>query len=309
MVTRTLPADPAPDILELLKSFTISLKAARRSDLTVKAYRLGITQYIEWCETQGVPVAIDRPQVQAWMVSLRERGCAPATVAARLAGVRQLSKWMANPDEGGVLDADPLVRLNAPKQDSPIVPVMTADQLKAMFKACQGTQFRDRRDEAVVRLFAETGMRVSEALGLDVTDVDLSRGLAIIRRGKGGKGRIVPFGPQTAKALDRYLRLRRSHPGASLPALFLTARLPRRLADHGLRRTLGLRAAAAGIDKFHPHMFRHTAASRWLAAGGTEGGLMAVAGWSSREMLDRYVRATAADRAADESRTLNLGDL
>jgi integrase len=178
-----------------------------------------------------------------------------------------------------------------------------------MLKACQGTEFRDRRDEAMVRLMAETGMRVSDVLGLDVTDVDLPRGLAYVRRGKGGKGRIVPFGPQTAKALDRYSRLRRTHPGADLPALFLTARLARRLADHGLRRTLGLRAAAAGIDKFHPHMFRHTAASRWLAAGGSEGGLMAVAGWSSREMLDRYVRATAAERAATESRSLNLGDL
>lgn len=308
MPTKSKPA-PLLDFPDLLESFTISLKAARRSDLTVKAYRLGITQYIEWCGAQGLPIAIERPHVQAWMVSLRDRGCAPATVAARLAGMRQLSKWMADPDEGGVLDADPLLRLNAPKQDSPIVPVLTADQLQAMFKACQGTQFRDRRDEAVVRLMSETGMRVSEALGLDLTDVDLPRGLAYIRRGKGGKGRIVPFGPQTAKTMDRYIRLRRTHSGADLPALFLTARMPRRLADHGLRRTLGLRAAAAGIDKFHPHMFRHTAASRWLSAGGSEGGLMAVAGWSSREMLDRYVRATAADRAADESRTLNLGDL
>ena len=56
-------------------------------------------------------------------------------------------------------------------------------------------------------------------------------------------------------------------------------------------------------------MLRHTAAHRWLAAGGTEGGLMAVAGWSSREMLDRYARATAAERAAAEARNLNLGDV
>ena len=91
--------------------------------------------------------------------------------------------------------------------------------------------------------------------------------------------------------------------------MFLTARQRRRLADHGLRRSLGLRAEAAGIEGFHPHVFRHTAASRWLSAGGSEGGLMAVAGWSDRAMLDRYVRATAAERAATESRNLNLGDL
>ncbi len=296
----------AIDVRELMESFFISLRAARRSEKTVKSYGLGITQYADWCETNGLPAAIDRGHVQAWMAHMNNRGLAPATVAARLAGVRQLSKWMA---EEGILDTDPLLRLNAPKQDSPITQVLTSDQLKALFRACQGTELRDRRDEAIVRLMAETGMRVSEALGLDLDDVDLPRGLAYIRSGKGGKGRIVPFGAQTAKALDRYIRLRRSHPAADLDALFVTARQRRRLADHGLRRTLGLRAADAGIDKFHPHMLRHTLAHRWLAGGGTEGGLMAVAGWSSREMLDRYGRATAAERAAAESRKLNLGDL
>lgn len=309
MVTRTQRTQPAQDMRDVLDSFFISLRAARRSEKTVKSYRLGVTQYAEWCDANGVPAAIVRAQVQTWMAHMHDRGLAPATVAARLAGVRQLSKWMADPEEGGILNADPLLRLNAPKQDSPITPVMTGDELKAIFKACQGPQFRDRRDEAIVRLMSETGMRVSEALGLDVEDIDLARGLAYIRRGKGGKGRIVPFGPQTAKAVDRYLRLRRAHPGADLKALFLTARMPRRLADHGLRRTLGARASAAGIDKFHPHMFRHTAAHRWLAAGGSEGGLMAVAGWSSREMLDRYAKATQAERAAAEARNLNLGDL
>ena len=65
----------------------------------------------------------------------------------------------------------------------------------------------------------------------------------------------------------------------------------------------------AGLKGFHPHVLRHTAASRWLSAGGTEGGLMAIAGWSSRDMLDRYARATASERAAAEARTLGLGEL
>lgn len=307
MATRRAAA--VSDLRELTESFVIALRAANRSEKTEKAYRLGIEQYIAWCQSNDVPVEMNRAQVQAWMVHMHERGLAPNTVAQRLAGVRQLSKWMAHPDEGAVLQSDPLLRLNAPKVDTAITPVLTDDQLKALFKACQGTEFRDRRDEALVRLMAETGARVNEVLGLDLTDVDMPRGLAYIRRGKGGKGRIVPFGPQTAKALDRYLRARRTHPGADLAALFLTARQRRRLADHGLRRTLGARAEAAGIDGFHPHVFRHTAASRWLAAGGSEGGLMAVAGWSDRAMLDRYVRATAAERAATEARGLNLGDL
>jgi integrase len=77
----------------------------------------------------------------------------------------------------------------------------------------------------------------------------------------------------------------------------------------GLDATLKHRAETAGIDGFHLHLLRHTAATRWLRAGGSEGGLMAVAGWASRSMLDRYTAASASERAAAEARGLNLGDL
>jgi len=70
-----------------------------------------------------------------------------------------------------------------------------------------------------------------------------------------------------------------------------------------------MRAARAGIDGFHPHRMRHTAAHRWLAAGGSEGGLMAVAGWTRPDMLMRYTQAQAASRAAEEARRLGLGEL
>ena len=72
---------------------------------------------------------------------------------------------------------------------------------------------------------------------------------------------------------------------------------------------LKARASSAGIEGFHPHLLRHTAATRWLRAGGSEGGLMSVAGWKTRGMLDRYTMSSAAERAATEARGLNLGDL
>ena len=78
---------------------------------------------------------------------------------------------------------------------------------------------------------------------------------------------------------------------------------------YGLHSALKYRAQLAGLPKFHPHLLRHTAASRWLAAGGSEGGLMAVAGWSTRDMIDRYTSATASERAAAEARNLGLGEI
>ena len=107
---------PELDLPELLDSFTISLRAADRADATVKAYRLGINQYIDWCRTHDLPLRLDRTQVQTWMVALHDRGAARATVASRLAGIRQLSKWLT---EEGMLDSDPLLRRTPPSPTSP----------------------------------------------------------------------------------------------------------------------------------------------------------------------------------------------
>ena len=133
--------------------------------------------------------------------------------------------------------------------------------------------------------------------------------MATVRRGKGGKGRVVPFGPQTALAVDRYLRLRVHHRLArSSPALWLGDR-GKDFTSDALHKSLRGRADAAGVPGFHPHRMRHTAAHRWLSAGGSEGGLMAMAGWTRPDMLMRYTRAQASARAAEEARGLNLGDL
>jgi integrase len=171
-----------------------------------------------------------------------------------------------------------------------------------------GRRFQDRRDDAIVRLMAETGLRASELVGLAVDDVDIKGGLVTVRNGKGAKGRVAPFGPQTAAALDRYLRMRRAHKRADTSALWVGVG-SKGFAYFGLNDTLRARAQKAGIEGFHLHLMRHTAATRWLRAGGSESGLMAVAGWSTRDMIDRYTGASASERAATESRALNLGDL
>jgi integrase len=185
---------------------------------------------------------------------------------------------------------------------------LTDDQLKRLLAACKGKDLIDRRDEAVARFMAETGARAGEVLSMTPSDVDLQRGLATVRRGKGGKGRIIPFGPQTAAALDRYMRVRRSHRLAGTGPLWLGGG-GQTFGYHGLNVALKRRAKTAGIENFHLDLMRSTAATRWLRAGGSEAGLMAVAGWSSRTMVDRYTGASAAERAAEEARGLGLGDL
>jgi integrase/recombinase XerD len=95
-----------------------------------------------------------------------------------------------------------------------------------------------------------------------------------IRRGKGGKCRVVPSGSQTAVAIDRYLRQARAgHPLASTSETLWLGDRGKPFAYDGLHKSLKLRAELAGINGFHPYRRRHSAAHRWLAAGGSEGGL------------------------------------
>jgi integrase len=154
----------------------------------------------------------------------------------------------------------------------------------------------------------ETAIRSGEVVALMVDDVDLDEFLITIRRGKGGRGRVIPIGLDTALAIERYLIIRARHPLAFSPALWLGGH-GKAYSQNGLIRSLNRRAARAGVANFRPHRLRHTAAHRWLAAGGSETGLMAMAGWTRSEMLVRYTRARASERAAEEAWRLNLGNI
>lgn len=295
-----------PDLAALLQSWELSLRAERKSQQTVKSYGDGVRRFLVWCVQNGRAPSLDRATVNAFTAALLDAGAEPSTARSRQLAVRRFSGWLA---EEGETERDELLALKAPKLDQKVIEPLTDVQLKAMIAACTGLdQMRDRRDEALIRFMVETGCRAGEVAVMALPDVNLQAGVAIVRRGKGGKGRSVPFGPQTVRAVDRYVRARRTHRLAGTDALWLGDR-GKPFSYDGLHKTLKLRATMAGIPNFHPHLLRHTAAHRWLAAGGSEGGLMAVAGWTRPDMLQRYTRARASDRAADEARRLNLGEL
>ena len=294
----------SPNLSGLIDSWHLALRADRKSAQTIDSYIRGVRLFLRWCDEQGHPPVLDRPTVRAWVAHLLDEGAEPATARARLMALKRFSAWLVEEDE---LDRDELIGLKPPKLDAKVVPRLTEQQCADLIKACTGKTFLDRRDEALLRLLLETGLRAGEAINLTLADIDLIRGVVTVHRGKGGKGRTVPIGAQTCRAIDRYLRQRATHRLADAPQLWLGGG-GQTFSYNAADKALKARAKAAGVEGFHIHLTRHTAASRWLSAGGSEGGLMAVAGWSSRDMLDRYTRSTAAERAATEARGLNLGD-
>ncbi len=295
----------------LALSWQLCLRAERKSPQTLKVYSDGLRLYLSWCVKSAVSPIV-RGSLNLFVAELLEGGAAASTARSRQLAVRRFTAWLT---EEGELETDPFLGIKSPKLDEKVIEPLTDDDLRALIKSCQPPKgaepkvaLRHRRDEAIIRFMFETGTRAGEVVVLAVDDVDLRAGTATVRRGKGGKGRVVPMGADASLALDRYLRLRRGHRLAESPDLWLGDR-GKRFSYDALHKTLAERAKAAGVVGFHPHLLRHTAAHRWLAAGGSESGLMAVAGWTRPDMLMRYTKAQASARAADEARGLNLGAL
>lgn len=296
-----------PDLPDLLDSWGLHLRAERKSPQTIKTYTDGVRAYLRWCAATGAPSVLDRQQLRQFVDDLLSDGAQPATAVSRQLGVRRFASWLT--DEGE-LDVDPLLGVKSPKLDKPVIEPLSTAQLKALLAACTGRDLRSLRDAALVQLMYTTGVRAGEAVALQRSDLDLKATppTAIIRRGKGGKGRVIPLPLEVGVAIERYVRARKDHQLAGTDQLWLGDR-GKGFSYDALHKTLGERAERAGIPGFHPHLLRHTAAHRWLTKGGSEGGLMAMAGWTRPDMLIRYTQAQASARAAEEAQRLNLGEL
>ena len=153
----------------------------------------------------------------------------PTTASVRFKSLQQFYGWLVSEEW---IDRNPMAGLRAPKPTEKPVPVLSDDDLRALIAACQGKEFADRRDEAMVRLFIDTGMRVAEMCGIKLTDLDM-RADHVTVHGKGDRLRILPFGAKTGTSLERYLRLRARHKLAQ--AASAVARWPRQAHDHQRR--------------------------------------------------------------------------
>jgi integrase len=281
-----LTADQAA---ELLRHWEFGLRAEHKSPATIKVYTHGVQTYLNWCTARDA-APLTRTTLNIWITEMLDAGAAPGTGRTRQLAVRRFTAWLI---AVGRLPADPFLGIKRPPQRHPLVTPLTDDELRALLNTCTAPTHRPdeplhhRRDEAIIRMMFETGIRAGELVALGKDDVDLVSGLVMIRRGKGGRGRVIPIGPAITDALRRYLALRQHHGHADSTELWLGER-GASFGYDGLGRALRRRAERAGIKGFHPHKLRHTAAHRWLAHGGSESGLMAIAGWTRTDMLVRY---------------------
>jgi site-specific recombinase XerD len=233
-----------------------------------------------------------RRDCQAYFAELRALGRAQATMRSRWIALRSFYAWATDEDE---MAENPMLGVKVAKPDPPPPTIPDDDDVALLFKACSGREFHQRRDLAMIRLAAASGMRVAELCALEVGDVDLASRLVVVRHGKGDRRRVARIDPETGHALDRYLRVRARHRFAAKPELWLC-----RFGAFGRKGAMAMlprRCDEAGIPRLRWHLLRHRYAHTFLARGGQEGDLAKLGGWEDASVMRRYGASLAVDRA------------
>jgi integrase/recombinase XerD len=294
-VRRDLDAGP---LQGMISSFELHLLAERKSPKTIRTY----TEAAQWLAATLLLAAgvtdwaeVTARQVQQWIAGLAGR-YSGAYANNQFRALQQFFKWHAAEDPDHPR-RNPMAGLRPPKVDESEVPVFTEAELAALLATCKGGGFENRRDYAVLCMFRDTGMRLSELAGLELGEKILDlRACEAMVTGKGSKQRRVRFGYDAARAVDRYLRERARHAQARSPRVWLGIRNRGPMTPSGIYQMVERRGQQSGVE-VHPHKFRHHFSHTWLDKGGAEGDLMELNGWTSPQMLRRYGRSAASARA------------
>jgi integrase/recombinase XerD len=241
----------------------LALLAAQRAARTVEAYRRDLERLEAFLE-HGVSTATVE-ELERYTATLRAEGLAPATVARRTAAARSFFRHL---QLIGARGDNPAAEIELPRRTRRLPRTLSAGEAERLIEAAAGTTPRSLRNRALVELLYGSGLRISEATGLEKSGVDLEE-RAVRVLGKGNKERVVPLGRQAVEALRRYLSRGRPYlDRRNRPELFLNAK-GGPLTRSGAFLILRDLAAKAGLEpgRVHPHLLRHSFATHLLEGG------------------------------------------
>jgi site-specific recombinase XerD len=315
---------PSP-VAALLARYLDVLDGERNlSRFTLRNYGTDLRHYFAYLEEHGIALLdVTRVLFRGYLASMQQDGVAQGSVSRRVSTAKSFYRWLRLT---GVMRDDPLAAVRGPKQAKRLPHIMTLEGITNLIAAADGAKPADLRDRALLEAMYASGVRVSEAAGLDVHDVDLDE-LTMIVRGKGNKQRLVVMGEPARAAIERYIRDGRGkllkagrglspakgvelRPDASPPvrgvrqattneqrtattnALFIN-RNGTRLSQRRIQLIVRKYALAAGIDaRVHPHLLRHTFATHLLDGGAELRVVQELLGHSNPNTTQIYLHVT-----------------
>jgi integrase/recombinase XerC len=289
----------APAELDWLRRFRRYITTERRlSANTDKNYAIDLDAFIAFCEQQGVDQwrKVDSQHVRLFAARQHAAGLAPKSIQRRLSGVRAFFEFLvresleakgraerATDDAGaGQIERDspqvftnPALEIRAPKAKRALPITLDADQMAKLLELPPGDAFT-ARDRAIMELLYSSGLRLSELVGLNLTDLLADNTVHVI--GKGNKARIVPVGSKAREALAAWKQERASLAKPDELALFV-GKSGRRLGPWGVQSRVAHWARQQGLQQHvHPHLFRHSFATHLLESSGELRGVQELLG-------------------------------
>lgn len=277
-------------IEEAVQQWILAGRGARwGSARSAEWYQHNVERYLAWVTSDGRSATWHEPAtIERYLASERERGMSPSTLRARYVSLRAFfdylikRKWFAEPNPLSTID-----RPKVPKDKRPRSVELA--ELRQLLASVGLVKWSDLRDRVILQLLFFSGLRVSELVGLHVTDVDIGRALVIVRSAKGDKDRPVPCLPALGSDLLAYLY---SRPAWNGPELFLSndgaGHASRVLTVEGVRQMLRRRCKKIGIRILNPHAFRHGFAMTTLNAGLEMSAVSTAMGHSSVKVTEQF---------------------
>lgn len=293
LLPQQLPAELRRGFESYLNSLRFERGLSRNS---IDAYARDLARYGTWLAGVGISRLgeVDRGRIEDYGLHLIDRGLAPRTRARALVAVRRFHTFALTEN---LAPTDPASEVSPPQEGLRLPKALTLEDIEAMLATTNGQEPAQIRAAALLELLYATGARISEAVGVDLDDIDLDSGLVRLY-GKGGKERIVPVGSHAGQAVGAWVsRVRpamaaKAKTSSPAGALFLNAR-GTRLSRVSAWQIVKTAAETAGLaDEVSPHTFRHSFATHLLEGGADIRVVQELLGHASVTTTQIYTKVT-----------------
>lgn len=254
-----------------LRSYLQYLEQERNySPHTIESYAIDLGQFLEFLGAERIEslAAVDRNTLRSYLGAKLDEGFSRRSIARKVASLRSFFKYLVRKN---IVDANPTLTLMSPAREKRLPEILDEAAVARLLDVPDTSTLEGKRDKAVLELFYSSGIRLSELIGLNVDEVNLSSGTMKVR-GKGRKERIIPVGRKAVEALRTYLSERNSqtHQNGSYnkeAPLFALKNGKRMYASAVARMVKRTITAVSEIEKKSPHVLRHTFATHLLNRG------------------------------------------
>ena len=277
----------------LAKEFELHNRSEGRSPRTVQWYNDVLDLFEGWLESEGLGTSLadlGPNEVRRFILHLQERpglrGPASShTVNNRVRALRSFFNWLYSE---GYTEEHRLARVRPPKAQRKVIDILTDDEICQIFQALDPHSPSGARGTAIISLMLDTGLRLSEVVHLKYRDVHLEDGYLKVL-GKGDKERLVAFGASCRRSLIHYAFHHRTEPDDEEVREFFLCLEGYPLSSDGLRSLTERLSRQAGVLRLHPHLLRHTYATRFLLNGGDALLLKQNLGHTTLTMVEKYI--------------------